>query len=96
MRVAEAADAAFADDTLPWFARGQAALALAVHGAMPSQSRFVDIYDRSPYATKPDLIAAVVLGRPRWSSSFLKGASTSAVLLAVSELELQERDQWLV
>ncbi len=94
-RLAAVSEHILADDSLPWFVRGQAALALATERALPDQQRYFDIYERAPAATQPDLLGAVVVGRPRWGSAFIKGASTTPLLAAVAELEPAEYFAWV-
>jgi hypothetical protein len=79
----------------PWFVRGQAALASAVHGELPSLADFVDVYELSPRATRPDLVGAVAIGQPDWATRFLAGVSDSPLLAAVARLDPAQRADWL-
>jgi hypothetical protein len=83
----ETALAVLYDDTVPWFARGQAALLCASQHRLPAQRRFVDVYERSPMATRPDLVGSVVIQQPIWASSFLTAAATTPILRAVAEFD---------
>jgi hypothetical protein len=86
---------ALLDGTAPWFLRAQAAISLAVHGAMPSQTDFVGVYELSPDANRPDFIAAVLIGQPSWAKAFLAGVATSPLERAALHLEGGEYQQWL-
>ena len=88
-----AADNMFAD-ALPWFARGQAAIAAAISQALPSQSRFFDLFERAPEATKPDLVAAVSLSAASWKDRFLHGSTDSPLLAAVGSLPRDQSEEW--
>jgi hypothetical protein len=84
------------DDALPWFARGQAAVALAVHGKLPRPTEYVETYELSPRAVRPDLVAAVAVGEPPWRNPFLEAvAADSPVLAAVQELPHVSFREWL-
>ena len=93
--VPEVARAALISDRLPWFARGQAALALAVHDHLPPVRDFVEIYEHAPLATRPDLAAAVLIDQPLWAGKFLAGASDSPVLAGVSNLSPESFREWI-
>lgn len=85
-------------DHLPWFARGQAALALAIHGRLPRPTEFVDVYELSSRAARADFVAAVALAPgSSWRSSFLKSVATaeSPVLSAIGELPTDSYRDWL-
>lgn len=84
-----------ASDTNPWFARGQAAICLAVHGHLPPVATYVDIYERSPRATRPDFLAAVVIGDPPWANSFAAGAADTPILQGVAHLQRAGYREWL-
>jgi hypothetical protein len=79
----------------PWFVHGQAALVSAAHGRLPDLSNFVAIYEAAPKATRPDLVAAVAIGGPRWANRFLAGATESPLLAAVARLDPENRREWL-
>ena len=93
--IAEAAFGYLFDDAIPWFARGQAAIALAVHGDLPKHPDYFSVFERSPEATKPDLLAAVLIGEPRWRNTFVNGAKTTALMDAVSRLAPDDYEDWL-
>lgn len=93
--IAAFAGAAVYRDDVPWFARGQAALALAIHGSLPTPTEYVSVFERSPRATRADLAAAVVVGQPRWRRQFLDGVSADPVLEAVTQLDPDELQSWL-
>lgn len=92
--VADVSSEKFGDSTLPWFLHGQAALAMAIHGHLPGRARFDAVYEVSPIATRPDLVASVVVGRPNWANTFLEGASESPLLAAVTRLDPNSRGDW--
>jgi hypothetical protein len=94
-RLAAAARQFIVSPDLPWFARGQAAIALAVHGSLPSQREYVGVYELSPEATRPDLIAAAMIGQPNWYGPFLTGVATTPMLRAVLQLNPAEYQTWL-
>jgi hypothetical protein len=94
--VADLAAEALESDALPWFARGQAALALAVHGRLPRPTEYVDVYELSSRAVRPDLVAAVGVGSPPWRSPFLRSiASESPVLASVQDLPIDSYREWV-
>ena len=93
--MADIAQAAFRSHQLPWFARGQAALAIALHGTLPRPTEFVDVYEMSPKATRPDLVAAVVLGEPPWRRQFVAGVSDAPLLAEVVDFDVDTRTEWL-
>jgi hypothetical protein len=82
-------------DDVPWFARGQAALVMAMHGSLPTPTEFVSVFERSPRATRADLVAAVVIGQPRWRGLFLDGVASDPVLGEVAELDTDDYQAWL-
>ena len=94
-RIAQAASALLFDGSAPWFARGQGALSLAIHGRLPTQSAYVGIYELAPDATRPDLIAAVLIGAPDWGPSFLKGVAASPLERATTRLDPAKYIEWL-
>jgi hypothetical protein len=83
------------NDAFPWFVRGQAAISLAVHGKLPGQADYFNVYEVSPEATKPDLIAAVTIARPSWAGRFLGGVATRFSLAAVSQLSRASYREWI-
>jgi RNA-directed DNA polymerase len=89
-----AASVVYRDD-VPWFARGQAALVIAIHGSLPTPTEFVSVFERSPRATRADLVAAVVIGQPRWRRLFLDGVAADPVLGPVADLDPDEYRTWL-
>ena len=93
--LAEGALHVFASDRYPWFARGQAAICLAIHGRLPAVETFVDTYERAPTATRPDLVAAVVIDDPPWRESFVSGASDNPILRTVAALDQRNYMEWL-
>jgi hypothetical protein len=92
---AEVALKALLSDHLPWFARGQAALAIAVHGQIPRATDFVEIYERAPRATRPDLIAAVKVADPSWADGFVNGAAVAPLLDGVAHLANESFRDWI-
>src|ERR1700730_2647371 len=93
--IARLAKLALLDGTVPWFLRAQAAISLAVHGALPPQTEFVGIYELSPDASRPDFIAAVLIGDPPWAKAFLTGVATSPLERAALHLDGADYQQWL-
>jgi hypothetical protein len=83
------------NDSFPWFVRGQAAISIAVHGRLPPQQSFFNVYEAAPQATKPDLVAAVVVGSPRWKGQFMAGMQIGPVLAATALLEPGEYRRWI-
>jgi len=79
----------------PWFVRGQAAIANAVHGHFPSQGDFVGTYELSPEAARPDLLAAVLIAAPSWSDRFVQGAATTPLLRATAKSDASTYRTWL-
>jgi hypothetical protein len=94
-RLAAAARQFLLSAELPWFARGQAAISLAVHGSLPSQSDYVGIYELSPEASRPDLIAAVLIAQPNWYGPFVTGIASTPMLRAVAKLNPADYQTWL-
>jgi hypothetical protein len=94
-RAASLGQAHFNRASTPWFVRGQAALACAVHGELPPLPDFVDVYELSPRATRPDFVGAVLIGKPNWGDRFLEGVIDSPLLAAVAQLDPEDRDDWL-
>lgn len=95
LSVAHVSSRVLMDGRAPWFARGQAALSLAVHGSLPSHGDYLSIYEMSPEATRPDLIAAVMIASPRWGARFLRGVTRSPMDVAVTKLDPSDRWSWL-
>jgi hypothetical protein len=83
------------NDSFPWFVRGQAAISLAVHGKLPSQDTYFNVYEAAPEATKPDLVVAVLIGAPRWKNSFLAGIRTTPLLEATAQLDASQYRTWI-
>ena len=82
-------------DTMPWFARGQAAINMAVHGRLPAIDVYSEIYERAPRATQPDLVAAAGIAQAPWSPSFLHGAGTTPLLHGVASLSPEAYRNWI-
>ena len=91
----QAARRLFDEISMPWFVHGQAAIACAVHGRLPEIESFVSVYELSPRATRPDLVAAVILADPDWAGRFLTGVTDSPLLAAVAQLDPERREEWL-
>jgi hypothetical protein len=83
------------NDSYPWFVRGQAAITLAVHGRLPSQESYFNVYEAAPAATKPDLIGAIIIGSPRWRNEFLTGVRTEPLFEAASHLDGGAYRDWI-
>jgi Reverse transcriptase (RNA-dependent DNA polymerase) len=94
-RLAEPALRILQSSRKPWFARAQAALVLATHGRLPSQRDFVSVYERAPEATRPDLIAAVLIAEPRWATQFLSGVADRPITAAVTTLSPETFRDWI-
>jgi hypothetical protein len=83
------------DDSMPWFARGQAAIVSAAQHHLPPQRRFIDVYERSPRSVRPDLLASVVIQQPSWGPDFLAAAAITPVLADVTHFNPETYRQWL-
>ena len=83
------------NDSYPWFVRGQAAISLALHGRLPSQEDYFNVYEAAPATTKPDLIAAVVIGSPTWKNEFLAGVRTEPLFEAATGLDAGAYRDWI-
>jgi hypothetical protein len=94
-RIGRIARGVLSDGSMPWFVRGQAALSTAVHGELPNQREFVGAFELAPEATKPDMVAAVLIGNPSWRESFLEGVSGNPILRATGKLDPQAYREWL-
>jgi len=94
--IAGFASTALVSSRLPWFARGQAALALALHGQLPRTTDYVSIYERATRASRPDFVAAVAVANPQWAGGFLRSVSNdSPVLAVVSQLPPEVVREWV-
>jgi hypothetical protein len=85
----------FLDSSMPWFVRAQAALVLAAQQAVPERASFSDVYERAPKASRPDLLAAVVIGQPPWGASFIRAAADTPLLRAVADFSHDEFPSWI-
>lgn len=83
------------DDSMPWFARGQAAIVSAAQGHLPPQRRFIDVYERSPRSVRPDLLAAVVIQQPTWGPDFMSAAAITPVLTDVRHFNPDTYRNWV-
>ncbi len=92
--VAEVARPRLFDESLPWFARSAAARATAVHGALPSLDAYFGVYERATEAARPDLVAAVVVAEPSWTSRFLSGIGTDPLLRDITDYAPEIVRQW--
>ena len=82
------------DDSLPWFARSAAARATAVHGALPPLDEYFGVYERATDAARPDLVAAVVVAAPSWTSRFLTGIGPDPLLRDITDYGPEVVRQW--
>lgn len=82
-------------EALPWFVRGQVAIAAGRHGKLPDIADFFEIWERAPRSARPDFVAAVLLGSPPWLDLFVDGIRTSPLLSAVADLPVGSFREWL-